>query len=72
MYLYLRYKFIGILILVSIVTIRSSMDLNITVRDLRDIPCKWVNVKKSLKNSWDGAFRAYSAGERAFGSLASI
>jgi hypothetical protein len=48
------------------------MDLNITVRDLRDIPRKWVDVKKSLKNSWGGAFRAYSACERAFGSLASI
>jgi hypothetical protein len=44
------------------------MDLNITVRDLRDIPRKWVDVKKSLKNSWDGVFPEYSAGERAFGS----
>jgi hypothetical protein len=48
------------------------MDLNITVRDLRDIPRKWVDVKKSLKNSWGVAFWAYSACERAFGSLASI
>jgi hypothetical protein len=44
------------------------VDLNITVRDLRDIPHKLVDVKKSLKNSWDEAIRAYSAGERAFGS----
>jgi hypothetical protein len=68
MYLYLRYNFTGILLLVSIVTIGSSVDLNITVRDLRDIPCNWVDLKKSLKNSWGGAFREYSAGERAFGS----
>jgi hypothetical protein len=44
------------------------MDLNMKVRDLRDIPCKWVDLKKSLKNSVGYAFRAYSAGERAFGS----
>jgi hypothetical protein len=64
----LRYRFIGILILVSIDTIGTSMDLNMTVRDLRDIPRKQVDVKKTLKNSWGGAFRAYSAGKRAFGS----
>jgi hypothetical protein len=44
------------------------MDLNMKVRDLRDIPCKWVDLKKSLKNSASEALRAYSAGERAFGS----
>ena len=44
------------------------MDLNITVRNLRDILRKWVDLKKSLKNSVGGVFRAYSAGERAFGS----
>ena len=48
------------------------MDLNMTVRDLRDIPVIAVDMKNSLKNFAGGAFRAYSAGERAFGSLASI
>ena len=37
------------------------MDLNMKVRDLRDIPRKWVDLKKSLKNSvgWgvSGVFR---------------
>jgi hypothetical protein len=40
LYLYLRYRFTGILILVSIATIGTSVDLNMTVRDLRDIPRK--------------------------------
>jgi hypothetical protein len=44
------------------------MDLNMTVRDLRDIPRKRVDLKKSLKNSVGGVFWAYSACERAFGS----
>jgi hypothetical protein len=44
------------------------MDLNMTVRDLRDIPHKRVDLKKTLKNSRGGAIWAYSAGERAFGS----
>jgi hypothetical protein len=48
------------------------MDLNMTVRDLRDILHKWVDLKKTLKNSLGGMFWAYSAGERAFGTLASI
>jgi hypothetical protein len=68
MYLYLRFNFIRLVSLGSMDTIGSSMDLNMKVRDLRDIPCKWVDLKKSLKNSVGCAFRAYSAGERAFGS----
>jgi len=67
-YLNLRYNFTGIVILGSIIAIGSSVDLNMTVRDLRDIPRKWVDLKKSLKNSLGGVFRAYSADERAFGS----
>jgi hypothetical protein len=68
LYLSLRYNFTNIVLLDSIITIGSSVDLNMTVRDLRDIPRKWVDLKKSLKNSLDGVFRAYSADERAFGS----
>ena len=36
-YLNLRYNLIGIVILDLIITIGSSVDLNMTVRDLRDI-----------------------------------
>jgi hypothetical protein len=48
------------------------MDLNIKVRDLRDIPHYWVDLKNSLKNFAGGAFGTYSANEGAFEDLASI
>jgi hypothetical protein len=48
------------------------VDLNIKVRDLRDIPHSCVHLKNSLKNFVDGEFGAYSAGEEAFEGLASI
>ena len=71
-YLNLRYNLTGIVILDSIITIGSSVDLNMTVRDLRDIPRKWVDLKKSLKNFVDEDFGAYSASEGAFERLVSI
>lgn len=48
------------------------MDLNITVRDLRDIRRYCVDLKNSLKNFAGGAFGVYSASEGAFESLVSI
>ena len=44
------------------------MDLNITVRDLRDIPHNCMDLKNYLKNFAGGAFGAYSASEGAFES----
>jgi hypothetical protein len=44
-YLNLRYNLTGIVILDLIITIGSSVDLNMTVRDLRDIPRKWDDLK---------------------------
>ena len=72
MYLYLRFNFIRLVSLVSIDTIGSSMDLNMKVRDLRDIPCKRVDLKKSLKNFVDENFGADSASKGAFERLVSI
>ena len=48
------------------------MDLNITVRDLRDIRRYCVDMKNSLKNFAGVVFGAYSANEGAFESLVSI
>ena len=48
------------------------MDLNVTVRDLRDIPHYCVDLKNSLKKFMDEDFGAYSANEGAFESLVSI
>ena len=72
MYFKLRYNFTRIVILVSTDAKGSSVDLNITVRDLRDIPRYAVDLKKSLKNFAGGAFGAYPAGEGAFERLVSI
>ena len=63
---------LGVVGLASTGTIRTSVDLNITVRDLRHIPDHYVVVKKSLKNFADEDFRAYSASEGAFERLVSI
>jgi len=48
------------------------VDLNVTVRDLRDIPHYCVDLKNSLKNFPGEAFGADSASEGAFESLVSI
>ncbi len=61
-----------ILILASTETRRSSVDLNITVRDLRHIPGYCVVLKNSLKNSVDEDMGEYSASEGAFERLVSI
>jgi hypothetical protein len=68
----LSYKYFAIVILDSSGSKGLRLDLNIKVRDLRDIPPFVVILKKSLKNFAGGACRAYSATEGAFGSLASI
>ena len=60
------------IVLVSTNTLRSSVDLNITVRDLRRIPDHCVDMKNSLKNSVDEDFGAYPASEGAFERLVSI
>ena len=49
-----------------------SVDLNMTVHDLRHIPGNCVNLKNSLKKSADEDFGAYSASEGAFERLVSI
>ena len=74
-YLNLRYSFTDILILVSIASIGSSADLNMTVPVAFQgcvisgiFPVNGSGLNKSLKNSVGGVFPAYSAGERALGS----
>jgi len=62
----------GVVVLDSTRTIRTSVDLNITVRDLRHIPGYCVVLKNSLKNFADEDFGAYSAREGAFERLVSI
>src|SRR3712207_6003493 len=58
--------------LVSTETRGPSVDLNITVRDLRHIPGCCVVLKNSLKNSVDQDIGGYSASEGAFERLVSI
>src|SRR5918997_5713078 len=58
--------------LVSTENRRPSVDLNITVRDLRHIPGYCVILKNSLKNSVDEDIGEYSASEGAFERLVSI
>ena len=63
---------LGVVGLASSGTIRTSVDLNMTVRDLRHIPGYCVTLKNSLKNSADENYGAYSASEGAFERLVSI
>jgi hypothetical protein len=63
---------VDIVVLDSSSTLRISVDLNMTVHDLRHIPGNWVILKNSLKNFADEDFGAYSASEGAFEHLVSI
>ena len=63
---------LGVVGLASTGTIRTSVDLNITVRDLRHIPGYCVILKNSLKNSVNEDIGEYSASEGAFERLVSI
>jgi hypothetical protein len=49
-----------------------SVDLNMTVHDLRHIPGNWVVLKNSLKKFTEEDIGVYSAGEGAFEHLVSI
>ena len=59
-------------ILDSINGARFQLDLNIKVRNLRDILLSVVILEKFLKNSVDGMREAYSAVKGAFRASASI
>ena len=63
---------VGIVVLDFTGATRSSVDLNITVRDLRHIPDYWVVLKNSLKYFAEEGFGVYSASEGAFERLVSI
>jgi hypothetical protein len=68
----LRYKYFAIVILDLTIGKKLWLDLNIKVRDLRDIPLYVVLLKKSLKKFAGSARGAYSATEGTFGALTSI
>jgi hypothetical protein len=63
---------LSIVVLVFTGATRSSVDLNITVHDLRHIPDYWVVLKNSLKNFAEEDFGVESASEGAFERLVSI
>ena len=72
LYLKLRYIHSAIVILVSVTGAGIRLDLNIKVRNLRDIPRFAAILKNSLKNFAGEARGAYPASKEGFGALASI